>query len=401
MPRKETRYGAQGYVRRKVKNPLTGEYQAVYGRTIAEREEKIRLLEESWAREIRRTETPYFWEYAGDWFARQAGEYSAQRRADVAREINKVICPVIGGKLLSEITSDDVADVMATRSGLSRSARSKTLQILRRICRAAVRAGKLAQDPTADVKAGGKKTPPQIALTPEQQTALLSAVEGLPVEPFCRLALYTGMRTEEICGLQWRCVHLDPPAHVDVRRACKWPSRSQAAPEDLLKSQAAWRTIPIPPPLLGALTAARARLADLPEEKIRERYVVTSGDGSPWSYTAKRRAWDAVTARSTGTVQRRRKDPKTGERIRVDVVKHLGDRIPKHPGVVVSLDFETTPHNLRRTYITRLILGGVDLKRVQYLAGHESPEITLAIYTSLMGHRPEDLIDDVSAIFPG
>lgn len=58
-----------------------------------------------------------------------------------------------------------------------------------------------------------------------------------------------------------------------------------------------------------------------------------------------------------------------------------------------------TPHILRHTYITRLILGGMDLKRVQYLAGHSDPKVTIKIYTDLMGHAPEDLIDDVAAIF--
>ena len=58
-----------------------------------------------------------------------------------------------------------------------------------------------------------------------------------------------------------------------------------------------------------------------------------------------------------------------------------------------------TPHILRHTYITRLILGGVDLKRVQYLAGHDDPQVTLKIYTSIMGHQPEDLIGSVLSVF--
>ena len=95
-----------------------------------------------------------------------------------------------------------------------------------------------------------------------------------------------------------------------------------------------------------------------------------------------------------------RKDPETGELRTVEVERKIGETVPRHPGVVISLDFDVKPHMLRRTYITRLILGGVDLKRVQYLAGHETPDITLQIYTELMGHQPEDLIDDVSAVFP-
>ena len=65
----------------------------------------------------------------------------------------------------------------------------------------------------------------------------------------------------------------------------------------------------------------------------------------------------------------------------------------------MSIDFNVTPHVLRHTYITRLILGRVPLKRVQYLAGHADPKVTIKIYTDLMGHAPEDLADDINAVF--
>lgn len=398
MPKKETRYGPNNYVRRKVKNPMTGEYVAVYGKTVAEREEKIRALEAVWARDMELAESPSFSQYAAGWFRREAGDMSARRREDVAREINKVICPVIGDKLLAELTSDDAADVMATRARLSRSAQSKTLQILRRICRAAVHAGKLAQDPTEDRRAGGKKPAPKSALTPEEERRLLEAVRGLSVELFVQLGLYTGMRREELCGLTWRDVELNEPAHINVRQACRWPKNNQPAVEPLLKSSAAWRTIPIPPALLGPLRAARGALGDLPEEQIRPLYVL--GGKTPWTHMAFRRAWGQIDVRTARPRRLRRKDPATGKQIYVVETVPLGATVRNHPGVVVSLDFEVTPHKLRRTYVTRLILGGVDLKRVQYLAGHESAQVTLDIYTQIMGHRPEDLIDDVSAIFP-
>ena len=46
-----------------------------------------------------------------------------------------------------------------------------------------------------------------------------------------------------------------------------------------------------------------------------------------------------------------------------------------------------------------IVEGSVPLKRVQYLAGHSDPAITLQIYTDLMEHTPEDLIDDVRSTF--
>ena len=40
-----------------------------------------------------------------------------------------------------------------------------------------------------------------------------------------------------------------------------------------------------------------------------------------------------------------------------------------------------TAHLLRHTYITRLFEAGLDVKEVQYLAGHSTMDMTLKVYT--------------------
>lgn len=68
---------------------------------------------------------------------------------------------------------------------------------------------------------------------------------------------------------------------------------------------------------------------------------------------------------------------------------------------IVKIDFRPTPHQLRHTYITRLIESGMDIKKVQYLAGHDDIRMTLNIYSHVMGNTPEELIDAISAAFSG
>lgn len=89
--------------------------------------------------------------------------------------------------------------------------------------------------------------------------------------------------------------------------------------------------------------------------------------------------------------------------IRIRTVRdgfRLGDKIPKHK-VTVSLDFHVTPHQLRHTYITELIMAGADIKTVQYLAGHATVQLTLNIYTHLMANKPEDTVQAVALAFGG
>ena len=52
----------------------------------------------------------------------------------------------------------------------------------------------------------------------------------------------------------------------------------------------------------------------------------------------------------------------------------------RHPNVIYTLDFHVHAHLLRHTCITRWLEAGFDLKEVQYLAGHSTPDMTLRVY---------------------
>lgn len=64
-----------------------------------------------------------------------------------------------------------------------------------------------------------------------------------------------------------------------------------------------------------------------------------------------------------------------------------------------TIDFPVTPHILRHTYITNLILSGANLKKVQYLAGHADIKVTLDIYTHLVDQHPNNFVDEVNKAF--
>ena len=361
MARKAAKkYGPGGqYYRKRIKTP-DGKYEDVYAKTQAELAEKVtlRLNQLAGSGSVSPDEI-YFFEYAAGWYARREPHLSPGMRKMVKHEINDVICPVIGGKRMREISSDDVAAVMATRAHLSRSAQSKTVQVLRQVFDAALEADVIEKLPTRRLRAEGKTPAPKKALTEQQAAELLAAVRGLSVEPCVMLGLYTGMRREEICGLLWDSVELEGPApHITVRRACRWPKNTAGEISEVLKTDAAARTVPIPKQLVQYLQDLKAaQLAALTKNKsvilseakdlltLRKRCVYGTADGKPLSLTTFRRRWEAIYHRSTASG------------------RALGEKVRNHT-YSVTLDFYPTPHILRHTYITRLILGGVDLKRV-------------------------------------
>ncbi|MFV0399907.1 MAG: tyrosine-type recombinase/integrase, partial [Oscillospiraceae bacterium] len=59
-----------------------------------------------------------------------------------------------------------------------------------------------------------------------------------------------------------------------------------------------------------------------------------------------------------------------------------------------------TPHILRHTYITALCSSGLDIKKIQYLAGHADPAMTLKVYTHVTHNRPDELIGAIRGAFP-
>lgn len=377
-----------GLYRKRVKDESTGKWIPVYGHTKEETRRKVREKEAELARAADLRENPPVWVYARQWYALHTGDYSEKRRQDYQNAINNHICPVIGSKQIRDVSYSDVRLVMADVAGRSKSLQQKVVTSLRRIFESAVKDGILDESPCGDLQPGGQDAPEKDALTKAQQTALLDAVRGLPIFPFVALCLYTGLRREEALGLRWKNVHLDDAApYLEVRTACNWKGKNMPELTQLLKSDAAYRSIPLPPPLVQILKEL--------QEAQKGPYVISRGEGELLSAAAFRRRWAAVTLREARQITRTVRGKKITQEL------HVGDPVPYHPGLTVCLDFHTTPHLLRHTYISELILGGVAVKRVQYLAGHSSPIQTLKIYTHLMENRPVDLYGEVTKVFSG
>ncbi|MGI6027544.1 MAG: tyrosine-type recombinase/integrase [Candidatus Scatomorpha sp.] len=361
----------------------------VYANTPEELEAKVaaRLVQIEEAKAL--AANPYVYQVAADWYATTT-QRSFKRREDYRNAINRHICPVIGQMHISEVTAADIGSVMAAADGFSRSLQDKIASTLRQVFAYAEEREYIAESPCDKLKAGGKKPSEKNALTPEEQSTLLRVVAGQPIEGFVRLGLFAGLRREEILGLMWDCVVLDGPApHVKVRRALRW-EHNRPVVSDALKSYASRRDVPIPPQLSDWLR----------EHQAASGYVICTEAGQPWSEASFKSAWGYIKRRQVGTVSRQRLDPKTGKLYKVQVEKKLGDKVP-NSALTIEIDFPVTPHILRHTYATSLLMAGTNIKVVQHLLGHEKVDTTLNIYTHLMERSAEANIGAVCAAFGG
>lgn len=372
--------------RKRLKNPATGAWDVeVWGKTKAECREKaaLRAAELSDAA-AEAADGLRVYQYAKTWYELNTVHLSPSGRASHRNAINNHICPVIGTMRMTDVKADDGKSVMLAAAGLSKATQQKIVTTLKMIFAAAEDSEIIPRSPFRGLKAGGEKPDGKEPLTKDQRAALLAAVKGKDIETFVLLGLYLGLRREEALGLLWDSVYLDVPTpYVHVRRALRWENNRPVL-SDKLKSKAAYRKLPIPPPLLDHLRA-------LPR---KGDYVCHRADGKAHSESSYRRAWETVTEQEIKPVTY--KSNRTGEMVTRELA--AGDKVP-YRRAVACLDFHTTPHVLRHTYITELFMSGADIKTVQYLAGHSSVKITLDIYTHLMANQPKDTAAAVLAAF--
>jgi len=265
------------------------------------------------------------------------------------------ILPAIGNVQVKDITPLHVQRILLSLSDRSKTLNAQVLQVLRGIFNTAVDNGIILKTPiTTNTKVGGTKTKEKTALTREQSEQLLTSIAGTRAYLFCLIALQTGMRRGEILGLRWADVDIDNGL-IRVSNNAVLTNTSVVVSENT-KTDAARRTLPIPP-----------ALQSVPMEEKRKStsvYVVPAQNGSVMNRSSFVKMMEIIQTRTAPRPEL------------------LGQPVDLwHPNVKYGIDFKVTAHQLRHTYITRLFESGLDLKEVQYLAGHATPTMTLKVYT--------------------
>ena len=312
-----------------------------------------------------------FGEYAEVWFNVYKKPYLRQKSLEALRNaLNNHIYPFLRDVPLKKVSPMQIQLIVASLAKNSKSLNDKVIQILRGVLNAAVDNNLIAKSPVpTKIKSKGVRTKEKTALTADQSKRLLDAVSSTRAYLFCLIALQTGMRRGEICGLMWEDIDLDRQI-IHVRHNAVFTS-SQTIVSEALKTSAAVRDIPIPPTLLDTLKELKSSGGS--------PFVLHMDNGKPLSQSSFSNLWDMVRRRT------------------VDDPAELGTKATNSK-MVRSLDFHVTPHLLRHTYITRLFESGLDIKEIQYLAGHTTVDMTLRVYTHYQHEtRQQDTANKVCA----
>ena len=312
-----------------------GSRKYIYGKTQEELDEKVleaRILMKSGV-DIASDET--FGHFAQVWYDIYKKPYLRENSLNsIQYVLNQHILPYLGGCRLRDISPMQIQAVMARLADKSNSLQSKALIHLRSIFKAAEENGLVAKSPvSAMLKAGGKKTLEKIALTPQESQTLLERVENHRAKTFLLTALHTGMRRGEILALKWEDVDFDNKV-IHVRRNAVL-GRYKTTISDELKTKASKRDVPLSEELEEWLEARK--------RNTHSQYVISMQNHQPLTKSSYKSMWRLIERELPGG--------------------------------------HVTAHILRHTYVTRLFEAGLDIKEIQYLAGHSTMDMTLRVYT--------------------
>lgn len=337
----------------------TGERVYVSAKSQEDLDKKVAQLKAEMGAGVNISDDTLFEEYAHLWL--QVYKKPKIRESTyqlLEGQLRRSVKPAFKGLKLKDVKPIHVQNFLAQISGYCRVTQNSNICIVRQIFSTAEDNGLILKSPVrGSDRATGGKTPEKEPLTNEQARQLLDAVRDTPAYLFCLVALSTGMRRGEILGLMWEDVDFDA-GYINVNHnliVLHNPNRSVISTN--LKTEASRRRIPMPLPLRAELES-RYNRSTAP-------YVFSDEGGADPNQQTFDKLWRYVQKRTASE-----KYP-------------LGSRRSTHGKgrYTVCLDFFCTAHTLRHTYITQLFEAGLDIKQVQYLAGHSTPEMTMRVYT--------------------
>jgi integrase len=292
---------------------------------------------------------------AGWWLERYARRVDSGERRVRTLEIhsyylNRHVLPLIGSRLIREISVADVADLLdrLRERGCAEKTAAGALGTLGNVMRFAVRNSWIADNPVEKLERHERPRPsrhPQRALGRDEIARLLDCC--LPTyRTLVATALYTGMRLSELLGMVWDDIDFGR-ACIHVRAQLSMAHTGSPARRVAPKTEAAHRQIPLTPQLAGLLRERRLAAAC----SAGGAWVFSTRKGTPFSQRNIQRSALHLAADAAGLRV-------NGARLRF--------------------------HDLRHTFASHLIIDlGLDVVQVSRLMGHASPSTTLNIYAHM------------------
>lgn len=300
-----------------------------------------------------------WWEYAS---ANISLDGTERHKRNNDKNIRRYCFPTLGHVRLAEIHDTHGEELIRAlrERGLSPSTQITGMKAARFVLSLAVRKKVIPSNPLSGVKLPRRNIQRRF-LTRDEVRLLQKAGRGHAYEIVPKLLLACGLRSGELCGLEWEHVHLDGARpRIEIRQ--------QVQGGQLVEPKwGSFRSIALPTHLVEALEKHQARQ----DERVPTRQRKEKWDGHSFVVT-------------TPTLA-----PLDQHRVR-EILHEIGSRAgvsphPKHG--------KLGAHELRYTSGSLLLAGGANLKEVSVFLGHKDIETTANVYVGLYDEASQHLAE--------
>lgn len=263
------------------------------------------------------------------------------------QDVRKYISPLIGQIKLQKLRQEDVEGMVAAliAKGLS----PKTIRcihgVLHKALSKAVAMKKIPRNVATKTELPKLGEPELHLLDHTEVAALINAAAGYTHQRFFLLALYLGLREGELLGLNWAQINWKKH-ELKVDRQLVWERGNMANKYISEPKCASRRTLNMPPTVEAILREQREEVQirrELAGDTWIERGLVFPGPHG--DFMCRSTVYDCL------------------------------QRVAKKAGIGPA-----RVHDLRHTFAAFALEAGVDVRTVQDMLGHATPEFTLRVY---------------------
>lgn len=304
-----------------------------------------------------------FNEYFQQWLTDRAAFGEIEDSTEAAYESNvKPFSRLLGHKRITEITRDDIEN--AWRFMLKNCTPAQVqnaVKVVRAMFNSALQNRDIEINPVSGCRTPIlASAPKESTLTKEQmQMVAERAKEWGQIGVLVRLAMATGLRRGELCGLQWQDINFEARTIV-IRRAIRRVRRTTRVA--VAKSKTSFRTVSVPENMVSELRELRAQRQETFGRTVELTDFVFAEPDQSYMHP-----------------------------------NRVTDRVSYQFEKLALKDFSL--HDLRHAHATYLLQQKMPLKSVSQRLGHSDVSITLKIYNHVMPGDDEQLAHKIADVF--
>lgn len=181
---------------------------------------KNKILRERDLGELNKPATVYFEDYLSDWLENHVRRNVRFNTFKSYQEtINKYILPTIGGRSLSDITTEEINNIYVKLSAKGLSSRTVRYvhTIFNKSLNDAIKKGILKNNPAKGVWLPKNSKPEIIVLTEKEVKLFLKTAKGNFYFPLFYLMAFSGIRPSEARALKWNDINFEK-GQMSIRR---------------------------------------------------------------------------------------------------------------------------------------------------------------------------------------